>query len=114
MDYSSTRIAMFNRKSPEQILEGETKKTAETLEKYGLNLDAYSTEDIKKKNVLNLQKIARDLLGNNFFKAGLALSFAKASEQATVTYLSALVEQNWILVRQNEIVIKELQRIGRV
>ena len=38
--------------------------------------------------------------GNGFFKVGMALSFAKAHEQATVTYLSALVEQNWMMIRQ--------------
>lgn len=30
----------------------------------------------------------------------MALSFAKAEEQAKVTYLSALVEQNWLIVNQ--------------
>ena len=31
---------------------------------------------------------------------GMALSFAKAEEQAKVTYLSAITEQNWMIIRQ--------------
>ncbi|HGI4981335.1 TPA: hypothetical protein ACJS04_001023 [Streptococcus agalactiae] len=53
-----------------------------------------------------------DLAGNGFFKAGMALSFAKAEEQAKVTYLSALVEQNWILISQNQEILDELKKIN--
>jgi len=41
----------------------------------------------------------------------MALSFAKAEEQAKVTYLSALVEQNWLLFRKLEDISKKLDHI---
>ena len=113
-------MGLFTQKTPSEIADEQVKKeddkrkaAKETLEKYGLNLEDYSIEEISQRNATNLQKIATDLRGNKWFKAGLALSFANAAEQATVTYLSALVEQNWILLRQNEIIIKELQRLER-
>ncbi len=81
------------------------------LEKYGLNLDEYDQKTIKQKNIDNIRRLAQDLLGNNFIKFGMALSFGKVEEQAKITYLSALVEQNWILIRQQEQVIKLLERL---
>lgn len=89
------------------FLSGESKddkqarKEAELLNKYGLsNLD--------EKDIESVKKIVSDLVGNGLFKAGMALSFAKAEEQAKVTYLSALVEQNWIIIRQLDRISKNL------
>ena len=89
------------------FLSGESKddkqarKEAELLNKYGLsNLD--------EKDIESVKKIISDLSGNGLFKAGMALSFAKAEEQAKVTYLSALVEQNWIIMRQLDRISKSL------
>ena len=50
-------------------------------------------------------------MGNNLLKAGMALSFAKAEEQAKVTYLSALVEQNWIMIRQLSNISSKLDKL---
>ena len=55
---------------------------------------------MNEKDLESVKKIVSDLFGNGLLKAGMALSFAKAEEQAKVTYLSALVEQNWIIIRQ--------------
>lgn len=63
-------------------------------------MEKYQLEDLDEKDLVVLERIAADLAGNNFFKMGMALSFAKAEEQAKVTYLSALVEQNWMIIRQ--------------
>lgn len=72
-------------------------KEEQQLEKY---MEKYQLEDLDEKDLVVLQRIANDLVGNNLFKAGMALSFAKAEEQAKVTYLSTLVEQNWMIIRQ--------------
>ena len=77
--------------------EKQKTKTDEMMKKYGL-------DGMEGKDVESVKRIVNDLVGNNFLKAGMALSFAKAEDQAKVTYLSALVEQNWIIIRQlNEI-----------
>lgn len=84
-------MALFGeKKTKEEKRQEEMKKF---MERYGL--DSISEEDLKI-----IKRIANDLVGNTYFKAGMALSFAKAEEQAKVTYLSALVEQNWILMNQ--------------
>ena len=72
-------------------------KEEKQLEKF---MEKYQLEDLDEKDLVVLQRIASDLAGNNFFKVGMALSFAKAEEQAKVTYLSTLVEQNWMIIRQ--------------
>lgn len=72
-------------------------KQEEKLQKF---MERYQLEDLDDKDMKVLQRIATDLTGNSFFKVGMALSFAKAEEQAKVGYLSALVEQNWMIIRQ--------------
>lgn len=72
-------------------------KHGKQLEKF---MSKYQLEDLDEKDLIVLKRIANDLAGNNFLKTGMALSFAKAEEQAKVTYLSTLVEQNWMIIRQ--------------
>ena len=71
-------------------------KQQERMEKF---MKKYQLEDLDEKDMVVPERIANDLIGNNLFKAGMALSFAKAEEQAKVTYLSTLVEQNWMVIR---------------
>lgn len=77
--------------------EKRAKKQQEEMKKF---MDKYQLDEINEKDLLILKRISNDLAGNGFFKAGMALSFAKAEDQAKVTYLSALVEQNWMLIKQ--------------
>lgn len=79
-------------------------KQAQELTKF---MEKYHLDSLDPRDVETVRNIANDLVGNGFFKAGMALSFAKAEDQATVTYLSALVEQNWIIINQ-------LSRINKV
>lgn len=72
-------------------------KQEEQLRKF---IDKYGMDSIDPRDLGIVKKIANDLYGNVFMKAGMALSFAKVEEQAKVTYLSALVEQNWLIINQ--------------
>ena len=83
--------------------EKQERKNQELLAKYGL-------ENMTDKDLESIRNIINDLMGNGLFKAGMALSFAKAEEQAKVTYLSALVEQNWIIIRQLDQINKKLDK----
>ncbi|MGY0692434.1 hypothetical protein ACW2QC_06515 [Virgibacillus sp. FSP13] len=78
----------------------DDKKQTKEEKKLQKFMDKYQLEDLDEKDLVVLQRIANDLVGNSFFKTGMALSFAKAEEQAKVTYLSTLVEQNWMIIRQ--------------
>ena len=83
-------MALFDKRSKEE-------KEQDKLQKF---MERYQLEDLDEKDLIVLQRIANDLVGNSLFKTGMALSFAKAEEQAKVTYLSAITEQNWMIIRQ--------------
>lgn len=89
-----------SKESPE---EKQAKEQQKFLEKYGL-------ENLTQADLVILKRISADLVANKWFKAGLALSFAKAEEQAKITYLSALVEQNWLIIRKLDEMSKKLDK----
>lgn len=95
-------MALFGEKQTKE------EKEMEQMRKF---MEKYQLEDIDQKDMVVLRRIANDLAGNGFFKAGMALSFAKAEEQAKVTYLSALVEQNWVIIRQLSRLNKNLESL---
>lgn len=72
-------------------------KQEEEIQKF---LGKYNLDELSERDLETVKKIAYDLRANGLFKAGMALSFAKSEEQAKVTYLSALVEQNWLIINQ--------------
>ncbi len=86
-------MALFGGETKE---EKKLRKQQEEMQKF---MAKYNLSDIDKDDLEILRRIANDLAGNGFLKAGMALSFAKAEEQAKVTYLSALVEQNWMIIK---------------
>lgn len=85
-------------------------KQQEKLQQF---MDRYQLEGLDEKDLVVLQRIASDLAGNSWFKAGMALSFSKAEEQAKVTYLSALVEQNWMIIRQLSRLNKNIEEMNK-
>lgn len=89
------------------------KKTKEEKQREKLQsfMERYQLEDLDEKDLIVLERIANDLVGNNLFKAGMALSFTKVEEQAKVTYLSALVEQNWMIIRQLSRLNKNIEEL---
>ena len=104
-------MGIFTKKTPEEIELEKQKEIKKTLEKYGLDLENYTIQDIVKKNRDNLRNIASELVAIGFHKVSVNLSL-KSEEKAKISYLSVLSEQNWILIRQNEIIIKQLQQLN--
>lgn len=95
-------MPLFSGKTAE---EKQAEKVRKYLEKRGIN-------GISEDNYRQVENIILDLAGNGLMKTGMALSFAKSEEQLKVTYLSALVEQNWIQINQNDKIIKLLEEIA--
>lgn len=89
----------------------EGDKNQEMYQKFGLDIDKYSESEIKNENTKNLKQIAQDLTGKSWLKAGMAFSMAPAAQQATVGYLSAVFNTNLILIRQNELIIRKLEKL---
>ncbi|MGS7070806.1 hypothetical protein ACEN7P_07430 [Streptococcus pyogenes] len=86
-----------------------SREEKQNIQKY---LSQRGIDNLNEKSNVQIRRVINDLAGNGFFKAGMALSFAKAEEQVKVTYLSALVEQNWILISQNQEILDELKKIN--
>ena len=95
-------MGLFNSK------ENKEEKKQQEIEKF---MERYQLDEISNQDLVIIKKIATDLMGNNLLKAGMALSFAKVEEQAKVTYLSALVEQNWIMIRQLSNINSKLDKL---
>jgi len=87
-------MSLFGSKEPEN-------EQQKFLRKYGL-------ENLTPADLVILKRITADIAGNKWFKTGMALGFAKSEEQAKVTYLSALVEQNWLIIRKLDEISKRL------
>ncbi|WP_069649647.1 hypothetical protein [Caloranaerobacter ferrireducens] len=83
--------------------EKKQKEAEELMKRYKLN-------NIDEKDLEMIKEIANDLAGTGLLKAGMAFSFAKAEEQAKVSYLSALVKQNWIIIRKLDEISKKLDK----
>lgn len=90
--------------------ETKDEKQEKEMQKF---MDRYQLDEINQKDLVVIKKIAADLAGNGFLKAGMALSFARAEEQAKVTYLSALVEQNWLIMRQLNRLNSNLEKMNQ-
>ena len=80
-------------------------KMQKVLAKYGL-------EDLNdERDYMAVQQIARELLGSGLMDAGVRLGmFAKATDQLQITYQRAIMEQNWIIIRQLDRIARGLGR----
>ena len=86
---------------------GKTKE--EKTEAY---LEARGVKGLSQDRYAQVQRIANEMAGNGLIKAGLALSFNNGVDQTKLSYLSALVEQNWLLINQNQQIIDELKKLN--
>lgn len=97
-------MAIFGR-DKESKEEKEARKAKEFMETKGLmGLESDISEQVNN--------VARSLTGLGLMQTGMALSFAKAEEQAKVGYASAQVEQNWIMIKQQDDILKELRKLN--
>ena len=96
-------MALFSGESKE---EKQVRKTREMLANYGLN-SLSDPDDLK-----SVKTITYELMGNGFLEAGMALTGAKAHEQLNVSYLHAILEQNWIIIRQLDRLNRNLENLG--
>ena len=90
------------RESKEQIIND---KLRNFMKSHGL-------ESLEKTEAEIAKNIANQLMGNNLITLGTALSFGgKQEDVAKLTYLSALVEQNWMIINQLNKLNKSIDKI---
>lgn len=88
-------------KQKETKEEKQARKEQELLEKYGLQ------ELSDPQDVASVRKIAQELTGTGLMETGMALSMGSSADQVKVSYLRALVEQNFIIIRQLDRISKK-------
>lgn len=94
-------MGLFNTNN-ETKEEKQKRKMQETLNKYELN-----NLDPKYANAVN--NISLALTGNNLIELGSTLGMTSA-ENLTTSYLKAIVEQNFIMIRQLDEISKKLNK----
>ena len=80
-------------------------KIQKALVKYGLE----DLSDVRDREAV--QQIAQNLLGTGLMDAGIRLqAFAKPTDKLQVFYQRALIEQNWVIIRQLDRIAKALEK----
>lgn len=94
-------MGLFNNNN-ETKEEKQARKMQETLAKYELN--NLSTEYAKA-----VKNISLALAGNDLIELGSTMGM-KPAENLTTSYLKAIVEQNFIMIRQLDEISKKLDK----
>ena len=94
-------MALFG--NNESKADKKAQKAQALLEKYGLQ------ELSDARDLDNVRAISSSLMGNKLIELGTALS-GSGEDSAKMSYLSALVEQNWIIIRQLDKLNKSLEK----
>ena len=69
-------------------------------EKINKFMQKYQLEDLDEKDLIVLQRIAADFAGKGFHEVASLLGSQESREMLKVSHLSALAEQNWMIIRQ--------------
>lgn len=91
-------MALFGSKEAKE--DKISRKAQAMMEKYGLM-------DINQTDFESVKTISNALLGNHLIEMGTALQ-GNGIDTAKMSYLRALVEQNWIIIRQLDAINKKL------
>jgi len=91
-------------------LKAESDKIKNALQVLGVDLDTYSEDEIREKNKMDFAVIAKTL---NLDTAGKVLSAINMSnyERIALSNHDTFMRQNWILIRQNELIVRILKDI---
>lgn len=88
--------------------EKDAYKSRVQLDKFGLDFDNYSLDDLHARNIKSVKEISASLAGSKLYSFGSLLS-GDANQTFLMEMERAQVEQNMILIRQNEEIIRLLE-----
>lgn len=95
-------MALF--KSQEELQAEREKKEQKMLKQYGVaNLS--DPEDLA-----SVRKIATELIGSGMMETGMKISLAKPEVQLPISYQRAIMEQNFIIIRQLDKIARLLDK----
>jgi hypothetical protein len=84
------------------------KKAKDALDKYGLDFSSYDMKHLRALNARDCQQISASLAGSSLYSFG-SLFGGNANQSFSMEMARAQVYQNWILMRQNEEIIRLLK-----
>jgi hypothetical protein len=84
---------MFGKSKKKKSEDEEQRKREEYLKRYHLN--EMSDDDLEV-----IKSITYELTGSGLGRVAMALGSASPAENAQMSYLSVLVQQNWIIIRK--------------
>lgn len=97
------------------MFKNKSKKEEPETEMNGLmkaQFDVMEEETLEGKYRTQINKIKIMVSGCGAIRTGMAFSLSsKSQELAKVDYLSALYEQNWIIMKQQEEMIRLLKKV---
>ena len=96
---------------PDMLSKGSEEKVDKQLAKEQALLDKYGIGNLSDpEDRASVRKIAQELLGSGAMEAGMKISLAKPAEQLPISYQRAIMEQNFIMIRQLDRITKLLEK----
>lgn len=99
------------KKEQEQKLKREQEKSEEALKVLGVDFNSYSDKEIKERNKKDFREIKSRFWAKALSELSVSLQM-DSYKNASLLRLSTLVYQNWVLIRQNELILRALDRIN--
>ena len=88
-------------------------KAAVTLKTAHMNIDELTGEEIDHANASDIEDVYANMIGSGLHAFGGILMGGERSDAAfQLQATKALIRQNWILIRQNEQIIRELKKLN--
>lgn len=72
---------------------------AKNEEKIAKLMSKYHLEDVSNDIAPQIKEINTELIGTGLMETGMKLSMAKADDQLKISYLNAIMKQNFIIIR---------------
>ena len=105
--------AELERHNQQVLHDQQMKEVYDTLEKSGLDISRMSNEDIDEVMDVGLVDMIKSLKGLPGAWTGLALSLTGSQgTNETINTLNVLIRQNWVMMAQNEKMIREMRKIS--
>lgn len=95
-------LFMFGNGKPKE------EKQEEELQKF---LAKYSLEELSQKDLIIAKKISQDLVASGVLKF-TSLITAKGEDNVKISYLSAQVQQNWLIINQLSRLNASIERLA--
>lgn len=94
-----------------QKAEEQAAKERALLQQYGLDFENYDDDDLRSVMSWGIKNVNTRMAGTGLYEFGSLLPGGNSDAAMQMTLLKAQIEQGWILVRQNEQIIRLLREI---